>query len=834
MNAPPSAPDSDAARRAGLPPGSRLHETRLANGLTIAAAEVPGARRLRLVAAVDVGYLDEPDDCRGLAHLLEHALFLGSTSFPDAGELASWVGERGGRYNARTDESVTDVHLQLPPDAADEGLARLVDMLARPGFEAGHVAREVEVLEAEFQARLADPALHRLAALGRLCREGHAARHCHAGNRATLASDATRLSARLVDFHARHYRAGHMALVMLGPLPLEAQRDLLVRHGTALEAADTAAPQRKWRWGEPDGVAWRLPESGSGLSRGTALELFWPLPDAQAAIHGDWLASVAARLSDGRLAATLQAAVELERLEVTLAPEGMGSALALQLSPATDLETVQTMLDACRVALERAIAAPLPDPPAAPLDLDTWPRRRAARLVRLVEDDTPPDESGQQSPLPWLTAERCRLLWLSPATTGRWKTLAETGTRWRPQPPPSAGEPWPGRAPPTLPAQTPRPSHAQPMPPRLYQDDRLSLWTGEPIRLADAHPASLCLGWQAPISQQAARLIRWRQNTLPLRQAAAVHGMWLTCDGDARGDWLMATGAAERLGSLAELAVACWPEKAASKTGGQAEGLLAQRMLARIDTQPPPIDCAAARSLLLGWASGNAEAQVAEALLGRLAARLSANPPTDEPYHAVHAETWLPPQGDDHAVMLEIVGPDNTPASRWLLQLLAQCHDAAFHHEMRQRRALGYAAAVRYREASGFPRLGYVVQSPGTETGALRQAIHDFISHRGEALAHLTPAELARRKRGLLARGGYPETHTEAVLRLWQALRCQPAPNNAHIPLQPHPWQPLPWEAEEQALASLHPDQLSELAQRLAAGRLAWRWWLHSPDGAGT
>jgi hypothetical protein len=828
MNVLPAAPDNDAARRSGLPPGSRLQETRLANGLAIAAAEVPSARRQRLVAAVGVGYLDEPDDCRGLAHLLEHTLFLGSARFPDVGELARWVGQRGGRYNARTEESGTDVHLHLPPEDADEGLARLVDMLARPRFDRARIAHEVEVLDAEFHARLADPTLHRLAALGRLCREGHPARHCHAGCRRTLGNDTDRLMAQLTAFHACHYHAGRMALVMLGPLPLEAQLELLARHGAALAAEGAAVPRQAWRWGEPHGVAWHPPMPPAGTS---ALELFWPLPHEAVAAHGDWLAALSARLADGRLAATLQAAFELDRLDVTLAPEGGGAALALHLAPAPDLEAVETMLGACRAALERAMASPLPDPPVAPVDLDAWPRRRAAQLVRSADDDAAPDESRPEALLPWLAPERCRLLWQSPATPGRWKTLAETGTYWRPQPLPSASMPLPWRAPPTLPAHAPRSSAGEPTPRRLRHDGRLSLWSGEPIRLADAPSASICLGWPAPASQQAARLVRWRQNTLPLRQAAAVHGMRMSCAGDARGDWLIAMGAAERLGGLVELAMACWPETASPASGEPVVGLLAQRMLARLETLPPPHIRDDEPGHLLGWISGDADAQAAEANAQRLADHLATRPlppPNDAPHFEWGADTlWLPPQGDDHAVMLEVTGPDDTPRSRWLLQLLAQCHDAAFHHEMRQRRALGYVAAVRYRESSGFPRLGYVVQSPRSEAGALRQAILDFLTHQGEALAHLAPAEMTRRKHGLLAHAGGPETHAEAVSRLWQALRRRSAGGDACS------WQPLPWEAEKQTLASLHPDQLVELARDVSMGRLARCWWLHGPRGAG-
>ncbi|MCE8022480.1 hypothetical protein HOP51_20550 [Halomonas sp. MCCC 1A11036] len=826
MNHPSTISDDEFARHAGLPPGSRLREARLANGLTVTAAEVPDARWQRLVGAVNVGYLDEPDDCRGLAHLLEHALFLGSAGFPGAGELARWVGQRGGRYNARTDETVTEVHLHLPPADTDEGLARLVDMLARPRFEPGLVAHEVEVLEAEFRARLADPALHRLAALGRLCREGHPARHSHAGNRNTLGTDASRLAARLTDFHDHHYRAGLMALVMLGPLPLEAQLEQLTRHGATLPTGAVPSPPRTWRWAQPGGVAWHPPAASPGAS---ALELFWPLPEEQAATHTDWLAAVAARLADGGLAATLQATMELDRLEVTLEPVGLGSALALSLAPTPDEETVQAMLATCCAALEQASVATLPAPSVSAADLDAWPRRYARQLPGSTERIPRGEALEESSLLPWLTPQQCRLLWQAPAASGRWKTLTETGTRWRPQPSLSEGVALPSRAPPDLCVRPRREDTDTTTPRELPRNEQFRLWCGKPARMRDTTPTSLCLGWPTPTSQLGARLCQWRQNTLPLRQAALERGLQLSCGGDARGDWLIVSGGADRLCSLAELALACWPEQATLPPCDPPTGLLAQRLLSQLETSAPRVEQAGALPML-GWVSDEQDAGAARAMLDCLAERLSAVPnlmagtTPHEAREEIDGTRWLPPQGNDHVAMLEVAGPDDTPRNRWLLCLLAQCHDAAFQHEMRQRRGLGYVAAVRYREASGAPRLGYVVQSPHAEIDGLRQAIADFLTQQSEALACLTAAEMERRKRGLVAYAGYPETQTETIAQLWQALRRHAAMKNASPP-----WQPLPWEAESQALAALHADSLLDLAKDLAAGRLVQRWWLHQP-----
>ncbi|PMR75921.1 insulinase family protein [Billgrantia endophytica] len=838
MSAPPSAASIDAARREGLPTGSRLHSARLANGLWILAAQVPEARQLRLVGAVGAGYLDEPATCRGLAHLLEHSLFLGSEGFPGESELSGWVGRLGGRYNARTDETTTDIHLHLPPDAAEEGLVRLIDLLSRPLLAPHHIAREVDVLDAEFHARRADPALHRLAALGLLCRPTHPARACHAGNRTTLGDDTERLTQQLRDFHRCHYRPERMALVMLGPQPLEAQLTLLERHGKAF-AAHRAVPMtgdaRSWRWNAPDGVMWCLPDTVTD-SHASVLELLWPLPEGMDEIHMTGLSTLRARLADGALAVALQRATDLADLSVgTIAP-GAGNALTLRLELVAPDPPLEVLLACCRQALDAALVEPFDTPWPEPADFDAWTRRWARRLASGgMSIATTPGDMPFDALTPRLTADQCRLLWQRPPdATPCWNVLEETGTRFRQLPLPAMASPrdLPGLGAPTFPPRPSRRHGGSARPGRLLQEKRLSLWWGGLDWPGSAGEASWCLGWPAAASDQTARLVRWRQRSLALRQAAWAHGMTLRTEGDSRGDWLMASGEATRLVPLVEQALDAWRAahgEAAQVPPSAATGLVAQRMLDRLEARPPPGGArGAGDSRLLCWASGDIDACDARdharefsshpALGEFLAAAVSPDRP------ASGGTTWLPPQGEDQAVMLEVMGGDDSSRSRWLMQLLAQCHDAAFHHEMRQHRRFGYVAAVRYRESAGWPRLGYVVQSPGAPPDALRQAILDFIMTRGKELARLDPAELARHRRGLASRQGSPETRPEAIARAWQALRRRPT-----IETPGATWRLAPWEEEAQSLASLGTEDLARLAESLVAGELPCHWWLHAP-----
>ncbi|SFU83177.1 insulinase family protein [Halomonas korlensis] len=829
----------------GLPPDSRVASRRLANGLWIMAAQVPRARQSRLVGAAGVGYLDDPPDCRGLAHLLEHGLFLGSGRWPGRSTLARWVGTLGGRYNAHTGEGVTDVHLHLPVDAAEAGLARLVDLLGYPRLDPDAVVDEVEVLDAEFRARLDDPALHRLAALGRLFDPSHPAAACHAGNRATLGSNPRDLVARLQAFHAHHYRAERMALVMLGPQSTDEQLGLLERHGrqlpaTAADTTDTPSPDR-WRWASPRGVSWHLPNEPS-LHAASTLELLWPLPETLADACAIPLQAIASQLNDGALAATLQQAYAVQALEASTPPEGTGPALCLAIELVEPPADIAPLVATCQQALRKACRGHVIAPaPRAVVDLDAWPREQARQLsLRPDISASSPMDRERRALSAWLAPEQCRLLWRKGAErpTGAWRHTEETATPWRPL---DLSCPSPALALPEVPAPHPRRRNQDGRPPGqeaddrptaglLYRDARLSLWWDGLDWPTLEGETGWCLGWSAAAAGHDARLRAWQRRTLALRQAADARGQALTLGSDARGDWLMARGSPAGLASLVDQALDDWMASSAvtAPTGpASSSGLLAQQMLGHLETRPPPCPSGAMPALLC-WARGEMGTREAQCTAKGFAERLSraggASPPPDALQGNDQAMTWLAPQGDDRAVMLEVEGADDGPRMRWLLQLLAHCHDAAFHREMRQRRGLGYVAAVRYRESSGWPRLGYVVQSPKASVETLHQAILAFLDADAVRLAQLEGPQLERLRRGLLARQGPPETQGEAIERAWQALRRSPSDS-----APPPDWRLAPWQQERAALDSLTAADLEGLASALARGALAMRWWAHAP-----
>ncbi|HEX6535950.1 MAG TPA: insulinase family protein [Gemmatimonadaceae bacterium] len=150
--------DSSLARR--LPEDPAIRSGRLPNGLTYYVLHngYP-AHRAELRLVVNAGSVLEDDDQRGLAHLLEHMAFDGSTHFP---KHAIWdylerVGMRGGAdINAATSFDQTIYRLTIPTDSADiveNGLRILHDWAHGLTLDSTELERERKVVIEEWRLR---------------------------------------------------------------------------------------------------------------------------------------------------------------------------------------------------------------------------------------------------------------------------------------------------------------------------------------------------------------------------------------------------------------------------------------------------------------------------------------------------------------------------------------------------------------------------------------------------------------------------------------------------------------------------------------------------------
>ena len=222
---------------------SRPHTETLANGLRVTLRHAPHLKRCAAALRVAAGSHDVPLAWPGLAHFLEHLLFLGTARFPASQGLMAYVQGHGGQVNARTSERTTDFFFELPPQAFAGGLERLSDMLAHPCMNLDDQLREREVLEAECVAWSQDAAAQQERALFDGLSATHPLRGFHAGNRDSLPVSQPAFQQALRDFHQHFYQTGQMTLSLVGPHRIDELRALAETFGSAIAAGATVPQQ---------------------------------------------------------------------------------------------------------------------------------------------------------------------------------------------------------------------------------------------------------------------------------------------------------------------------------------------------------------------------------------------------------------------------------------------------------------------------------------------------------------------------------------------------------------------------------------------------------------
>ena len=105
---------------------------------------------------VHVGSLQDPKARPGLAHFLEHMLFLGTKTYPTAGDYQSFISQHGGSHNAFTAAEHTNYFFQIDGEQLQGALDRFSRFFHEPLFTEEYVQREKDAVHSEFKSKYKD------------------------------------------------------------------------------------------------------------------------------------------------------------------------------------------------------------------------------------------------------------------------------------------------------------------------------------------------------------------------------------------------------------------------------------------------------------------------------------------------------------------------------------------------------------------------------------------------------------------------------------------------------------------------------------------------------
>ncbi|CAL8998826.1 unnamed protein product, partial [Prunus brigantina] len=99
--------------------------------------------------SIGIGSFSDPIEAQGLAHFLEHMLFMGSTEFPDENEYDSYLSKHGGSSNAYTEAEHTCYHFEVKREFLKGALRRFSQFFVSPLVKIEAMEREVQAVDSE-------------------------------------------------------------------------------------------------------------------------------------------------------------------------------------------------------------------------------------------------------------------------------------------------------------------------------------------------------------------------------------------------------------------------------------------------------------------------------------------------------------------------------------------------------------------------------------------------------------------------------------------------------------------------------------------------------------
>ncbi len=195
----------------------------LDNGLQVLLMHDPDVDRSAAALSVGVGQLYDPWEKQGLAHYLEHMLFLGTKKYPKVSSFKEYLNANSGASNAYTGADITNYFLQVSHHAFEGALDRFSGFFREPLFDKKYAEREVNAVNSEFDKNRLQDGWRSNHLIHQISEKGHPIRKFGIGNKETLAGDNR---AVLLAFHKKHYAASNMRLTILSTLSLNEQEQL--------------------------------------------------------------------------------------------------------------------------------------------------------------------------------------------------------------------------------------------------------------------------------------------------------------------------------------------------------------------------------------------------------------------------------------------------------------------------------------------------------------------------------------------------------------------------------------------------------------------------------
>lgn len=216
----------------------------LENGIQVVLISDPSLENAAASLAVGVGSAQDPANQMGLAHYLEHMLFLGTEKYPEPSGFMKYTQANGGMTNAFTAYDKTNYMFQINAAKLDEALDRFSDYFKKPTFDPHYSDKERNAVNNEWSLQKAQDGWNLFALEGVTANPDSPAAKFNIGNLDTLKDKpGSELQTALKDFYQTYYSSNIMKLTLVGKQSLPELKALAIKHFSAVPNRNVKLPE---------------------------------------------------------------------------------------------------------------------------------------------------------------------------------------------------------------------------------------------------------------------------------------------------------------------------------------------------------------------------------------------------------------------------------------------------------------------------------------------------------------------------------------------------------------------------------------------------------------
>lgn len=205
---------------------TRIFDTEiLKNGIKTVCVYDKDTDKTTITVSINIGSYSNPKEFQGLAHFLEHMLFLGSKKYPDEKYFNNNIKKYGGFSNAWTDMFETVYYFSV----FNDGIEHIMDIFSRffidPLFNEDAVQREINAVNSEHQKNINDDNWREYQTIKNLANKDNKFNTFATGSNNTMNKETIRKA--MIKFYNQFYVSENISICIISNIDIKNQKNLL-------------------------------------------------------------------------------------------------------------------------------------------------------------------------------------------------------------------------------------------------------------------------------------------------------------------------------------------------------------------------------------------------------------------------------------------------------------------------------------------------------------------------------------------------------------------------------------------------------------------------------